>query len=409
MNFIHTADWHLGQKLVHQYREEEHDAFLSFLLAEINKRQTELLIVAGDIFDNGNPPNFAVAQYFDFLTKLLQTKCRNVVIVGGNHDSVSNLNSPKKLLQALNIHVTGGVSENYEEDIISINNSQNELTALVCAIPFLRERDLRVYEEGENDENRKDILVQRIAAHYQKMARKAEEIAEKKLPIIATGHLFMTDSEMKDENEDSEREIYIGNLGNVATSILPPAFHYVALGHIHKQQKVGGKEHIRYSGSPIPLSFSERNYHHVILSVDVDADCLPVVTPVEVPLFRRLIRFEGSIEEIKNKVEVLDFQENTAWAECIWEGEDATSEGVMQHLENHLKASGKNIELFKVSKKRLRHEGQMQEDFIREEANILDSPSLVFDKFLERKQFSDEQKDRLKAAFLAVLREHSQS
>jgi exonuclease SbcD len=408
MKFIHTADWHLGQKLIHQYRTEEHDAFLNFLFEQIKVEKSELLIIAGDVFDNGNPPRFAEKQYFDFLTKLLDTECNNVVIVGGNHDSAVSLNSAKQLLRALNIHVVGGISENPEEDIIPVVNRNKETVAVVCAIPFLRERDLRLYADNEDEENRQKLL-NGVSDYYKKMAEKALPYKNKGIPLIATGHLFLTDSEKSEEGEESEREIYVGNLANIEASLIPKEFDYVALGHIHKAQKIGSHAHIRYSGSPIPLSFSERNYRHVILSVEILPENSPVVVPIDVPLFRRLVRFEGTIEQIKNKIAKFENDENTAWAECIWEGEDSTYEGIMSALEKRIEECGKNIEIFKVERKKTHNRNESDDDFFSEDLSILDSPMTVFETFLRSKKYPEEDKDLLKEAFRELLGEIGQS
>ncbi|NRA49197.1 MAG: exonuclease subunit SbcD, partial [Phaeodactylibacter sp.] len=254
MKIIHTSDWHLGQKLLHNDREQEHRLALQWLLETIRKEKADGLIVAGDIFDIGNPPNYARSLYYQFLRNLLNTECRHVVITGGNHDSPAMLNAPRELLQALNVHVIGAAGEGPEDEVVVWKSPEDEIEAVIAAVPFLRDRDLRYSVAGETGLERVAQIKTGIRKHYDRVADHIAghyDIAS--VPVICTGHLYASGASASGKQDN----IYIGNTENIDAQHFPDLFDYVALGHIHRAQKVGGLEHVRYSGSLIPLSFSE--------------------------------------------------------------------------------------------------------------------------------------------------------
>ena len=149
MKILHTSDWHLGQRFLFNDREQEHQRALDWLADTIRTQEVDALIVAGDIFDINNPPNYARTMYYRFLTSLLGTSCRHIIITGGNHDSPSMLNAPRELLRLLNIHVVGAVGDALEEELVELKDSEGELELVVAAVPFLRDRDLRFSQAGE--------------------------------------------------------------------------------------------------------------------------------------------------------------------------------------------------------------------------------------------------------------------
>jgi DNA repair protein SbcD/Mre11 len=242
MRILHTADWHLGARLVERDRLPEHAAFLDWLIETLRSENIDALLVSGDVFDAANPPQDAVALYFDFLKRLADLKTVKAVITGGNHDSASHLNAPRELLKRFDVHVFGHAGEN---NIVDLGG------AVVAAVPFLRERDLRQATAGETLATVHEQVRAAIRAHYASQLSTCREIAKGR-SIIAMGHLTVLGA----TTSDSERDIHIGNLGSVGADIFD-GFDYTALGHLHRPQKVAGHETIRYSGSPIALSFSE--------------------------------------------------------------------------------------------------------------------------------------------------------
>ncbi|MCB0599303.1 MAG: exonuclease SbcCD subunit D C-terminal domain-containing protein [Lewinellaceae bacterium] len=296
MKIIHTSDWHLGQKFLYNGREEEHQMALDWLLATIREQQADGLIVAGDVFDIGNPPNYARRMYYRFLTQLMGTSCRHVVITGGNHDSPSMLNAPRELLQALNIHVVGEASEELEDEVIEWKNEQGELMAVIAAVPFLRDRDLHFSVSGEGGMDRIQRIKEGLRRHYREIGELVGEKYKKaKVPFIATGHLYATGAEASEKQDN----IYIGNKENIKAGDFPAVFDYVALGHIHRPQEVGGLSHVRYSGSLIPLSFSETRDEKSIYLLEFQGKQMKEAKSLAVPTFRRLKTIQGTLEEVE--------------------------------------------------------------------------------------------------------------
>lgn len=292
MKIIHTSDWHLGQRFLSFDREKEHQFALDWLRDTIVGQKADALIVSGDIFDIGNPPNTARKIYYRFLAGLLNTCCRHVVVIAGNHDSPSMLEAPREILQALNVHVVGTPLD----EIIELKNQKGEPEAVIVAVPFLREGFLHNSVAGESAETRLIRLRKAIRDHY---ADLASRIPNDRLPVLATGHLFAFGA-ISSEKQDN---IYLGDTQNIHAEEFPGIFSYVALGHIHRAQKVGGKEHIRYSGSLLPLSFSETKDEKGCYLLDFKGNELKKIQFLPSPTFRRLKTIEGDLETVKQRLE----------------------------------------------------------------------------------------------------------
>jgi exonuclease SbcD len=298
MKVLHTSDWHLGQKLLNLDRESEHQQALDWLSDLVREQEIRLLIVAGDIFDTGNPPNYARTLYYRFLASLINSPCRHIVIVGGNHDSPSMLEAPRALLQALNVHVVASVSENPLEDLLVLRDETGEPEAVVAAIPFLRDRDLRSAVLGETPEERRQRIQEGILAHFRKMGEAVEPWREAGIPLIATGHLYAQGAESTEKKDN----IYLGDTQNLRVENLPDIFDYLAFGHIHRPQRIGGKNHVRYCGSLIPLSFSEVLDQKLVLELQFNKGRLARVTEHPVPWFRRLKAIEGGLKDLEERM-----------------------------------------------------------------------------------------------------------
>lgn len=275
MKLLHTADWHLGARLVERERLPEQAAFLDWLIEVLKAEQVDALLVSGDVFDAANPPQEAVALYFDFLKRLADLKTVRAVITGGNHDSASHLNAPRELLKRFEVHVFGSAGET----VVDLGG------AVVAAVPFLRERDLRQAGTGETMATVQDQVKGAIRAHYAGQLAACRGVAQGR-PVIAMGHLTVLGA----VTSDSEREVHIGSLGHVGADVFE-GFDYTALGHLHRPQKVAGREVVRYSGSPIPLSFSEAGDAKSVVVIDTDGMKLRLLP---VPASRPLIRAEAN-------------------------------------------------------------------------------------------------------------------
>jgi exonuclease SbcD len=272
MRLLHTADWHLGARLVDRDRAAEQAAFLDWLVERLREERIDALLLSGDVFDTANPPQDAVALYFDFLKRLADLKTVRAIITGGNHDSASQLNAPRSLLRRFDVHVLGHAGDAHVVDLGG---------CVVAAVPYLRERDLRQSSSGETASSVQEQVRAAIRAHYATQLHACRAMAQGR-PVIAMGHLTVLNA----SPSDSERDIHIGNLGAISADVFD-GFDYTALGHLHRPQALGYAGRVRYSGSPIPLSFSEVSDTKSVVILDtqdMQAHTLPV------PPTRSLVR-----------------------------------------------------------------------------------------------------------------------
>jgi exonuclease SbcD len=344
MKILHTSDWHLGQKFQHRDRSEEHQSALHWLTETIQAESIDCLIVAGDIFDIGNPPNYARRMYYRFLTSLLSTSCRYIVIIGGNHDSPAMLNAPKDLLEAMNVYVLGTTTGDLHDQVLKLRNKEGKLEAVVAAVPFLRDKDLRASIAGETGEERKLAIRAGIRAHYQSISELVTPYRAQEIPTIAMGHLYVKGSYASDERAN----IYIGDTENIEAEQFSDLFDYVALGHIHRAQTFPTNERVHYSGSILPLSFSETKDDKIVKIVEIEAGSRIKVREVPVPLFRRLKTIELPFEELKVRLQQLheDYKdERTVWVDAI-----VTDDKMIPNLDLELRELARplNVELLKI-------------------------------------------------------------
>lgn len=262
LTLLHTSDWHLGRRLYGKPRYAEFEAFLQWQISAIIDNHVDILLIAGDIFDTNSPSNQAQQLYYQFLHDVKTTPCRHVVIVGGNHDSPSFLDAPKSLLKNFDIHVVGSMHADLDDEVLLLNDANGVPECIVCAVPYLRDRDVRQVGQAETLGDKENQLVAGIHAHYQAVSERAfakkyalEKQFDKSIPIIATGHLFMVGGQTLDG--DGVRDLYVGSLGSVSAQMFDRRYDYVALGHLHVPQSVGANDFIRYSGSPIAMGFGE--------------------------------------------------------------------------------------------------------------------------------------------------------
>jgi exonuclease SbcD len=302
MRIIHTSDWHLGQHFYGKSRAPEHQQFLNWLIEQSKSQQIDAIIVAGDIFDTGTPPSYAREMYFDFIAKLHQTHCQ-LVILAGNHDSVAMLSESKKLLKQLSTRVVSAVSGDIAEQVFVLNSLKNEQQAVICAIPFIRPRDIVKSYAGQSANEKQRSLQQAITEHYQGLFEQAQSLSQlnqadgTRLPIIATGHLTTIGA----STSESVRDIYIGTLEAFPASEFPAA-DYIALGHIHRPQKVTKSEHIRYSGSPIALSFDEANTQKSMVIAEFKNGDLSNTALCNVPCFQPLAMVKTHLETLSEDI-----------------------------------------------------------------------------------------------------------
>ncbi|PWU27131.1 exonuclease subunit SbcD [Pseudomonas sp. RW407] len=322
MRILHTSDWHLGQHFMGKSREAEHRAFCRWLVERVREHGVDAVIIAGDVFDTGAPPSYAREQYNRFIVELRETGA-SLVVLGGNHDSVAMLEESRELLAVLGTRVIAAAGADLDQQLLVLPQRDGTPGAVLCAIPFLRPRDLLASQAGQSAQDKQLALQQAIQAHYQALFALAEaKCAELGggLPIVATGHLTTVGASAS----ESVREIYVGSLEAFPTSAFPAA-DYIALGHIHRPQKVGGLEHIRYCGSPIALSFDEARQAKEVLLVDLDESGLRAVTPLAVPCFQPLQSLVGNLDSLPAALAEaanLGTPERPVWVEVLVRADD---------------------------------------------------------------------------------------
>ncbi|WP_248740696.1 exonuclease SbcCD subunit D C-terminal domain-containing protein [Pseudomonas kribbensis] len=280
MRLFHTSDWHLGQNLHGQERDFEHSCFLEWLLRQLKLAQPDVLLIAGDIFDTVNPPVKAQERLYDFIVSAHeQQPLLTIVMIAGNHDSGSRIELPAPLMRRLRTHALGRVlwlddgQLDSERLLLPLPNASGEIAAWCLALPFLRPAEVTGAQLGDN-------YLRGIGQVHEWLIEAANARRQPGQALIAISHAHMAGGSV---SEDSERSLIIGNAEALPASLFGPGISYVALGHLHKPQKVNGEERIRYSGSPIPLSFSEISYQHQILDVVLDGETLVSVEPILIP------------------------------------------------------------------------------------------------------------------------------
>ena len=394
MRVLHTSDWHIGRTLYGRKRYEEFEAFLTWLAETIQQNEIDALLVAGDVFDTSAPSNRAQELYYRFLCRVAASSCRHVVVVAGNHDSPSFLNAPKELLKALDVHVVGSSTSSPEDEVLVLCNEQDAPELIVCAVPYLRDRDIRVAEAGESVEDKERKLIEGIRTHYAAVAALAEQKREElgvDIPIVGTGHLFTAGGQTVDG--DGVRELYVGSLAHVTAGIFPACFNYLALGHLHVPQKVNGSETIRYSGSPLPMGFGEAKQQKSVCQVEFHSTAASVQL-IDVPVFQKLERVKGDWEGISNRIIELSATDSQGWLEVIYDGTE-----VIGDLRERLEAaiSGTQMEILRIKNNRIieRVLGQIHEEETLDDLNVND----VFERCLAVHDVPEEQRPELLRAY----------
>ena len=286
MRLFHTSDWHLGQNLHGQERDFEHACFLTWLLAQLAQQQPDVLLIAGDIFDTVNPPVKAQERLYDFIVSAHEQQPKlTIVMIAGNHDSGSRIELPAPLMRRLRTHALGRVlwlddgQLDAERLLIPLPDASGEIAAWCLALPFLRPAEVTGAHLG-------DDYLRGIGQVHEWLIEAANTKRKPGQALIAISHAHMAGGSI---SEDSERSLIIGNAEALPASLFGPSISYVALGHLHKPQRVNNEERIRYCGSPIPLSFSEIGYQHQILDVTLKGETL---VSVETRLIPRAVNLQ---------------------------------------------------------------------------------------------------------------------
>ncbi len=399
MKFLHTSDWHLGRTLYGRSRYDEFSAFLEWLAALIESERVDALLVAGDVFDSAMPSSRAQELYYSFIHKVAcSTICHHVVITSGNHDSPSFLNAPKALLRALDVHVVGSASEEPTGEVVELRDSRGVLEAIVCAVPHLRDRDIRSVEAGESLEEKSRKLLDGIERHYREVCQAGEVLRQDvggAVPMVAMGHLFTAGGTTVDG--DGVRELYVGSLAHVSRTIFPAGIDYLALGHLHVPQRVGGEEHLRYSGSPLPMGFGEARQQKEVVLIDF-LEGERSITQVAVPLFQPLERISGSVEAVTSRIYCLKAEGSSAWLEIEYTGAELPG-NLRELLEEAVKGSSLEIRRIKNNRLATLVLHQLSEHESLDELGAFD----VFERCLNAGKVPDAQRPDLLQAYQEIV------
>lgn len=398
MKLLHTSDWHIGRALYNRKRYDEFEAFLNWLGELIESENIDVLLVAGDVFDNTTPSNRAQELYYRFLCRVAASANRHVVIIAGNHDSPSFLDAPRQLLKFLNVNVVGCISANPSDELIVISDSKGEARLIVCAIPYLRDRDIRTAEDGESVEDKERKIIEGIRTHYRLVCdaaeRKRAELG-KPVPIVAMGHLFAAAGRTVDG--DGVRELYIGALAQVKADVFPDCIDYLALGHLHVPQTVGGSDVIRYCGSPLPIGFNEAEKQKSVVVVEFGGND-PQVQNIPVPCFQELKVLRGDWSTISTGINELKAEGSNAWLEIIYEGDEITSN--LQERLDEIVAGG-TLEILRTKNNRVieRALAGMNSEETLDDLDVTD----VFQRCLQAHDVPEEQQASLLSAYREII------
>jgi exonuclease SbcD len=391
MKILHTSDWHLGQSFFTKSRKEEHQEFIDWLLQQAIKEQIDAVIIAGDIFDTGTPPSYAREMYNQFVVDMQKLNCV-LVVLGGNHDSVSTLNESKQILACLNTFVVASTGISIDEQVITIPDKLGQPAAILCAVPFIRARDVLQSSAGETGLQKRQALGDAIKQHYQALYQIAEAKRQDtglEIPIIATGHL----TALGVSQSESVRDIYIGTLDGFAADGFPPA-DYIALGHIHKPQVVAKSEHIRYCGSPIPLSFDELGTQKQVMLVEFTGSKRSRLQAIDIPNFQPMLVIKGDLATIEEALQQFDADAKTDIKSLpVWLCLEVDTQDYLSDLQQRIQSmtEGLHVEVLQLRRSRNQRRqllGQMQSETLAEL-----KPEDVFEKRIAMETFDtdDEQ------------------
>ena len=402
MKILHTSDWHLGRSLYGHKRYEEFSAFLDWLAQTIEGKKVDALLVAGDVFDTSTPSNKAQELYYRFLCRVAASCCRHVVVIAGNHDSPSFLNAPKDILRALNVHVVGCVTNALGDEVIALRNDDEKPEAIVCAVPYLRDKDIRTVEPGETIDDKNTKLVEGLKNHYAGVCAIAEQKqAEFKkaghgiVPIIAMGHLFTAGGKTLDD--DGVRELYVGSLAHIGANVFPESIDYLALGHLHVPQLVGNVAHMRYCGSPIPMGYGEASQEKKVVLIEFSS-VKPDIEELAVPCFQKLVRIVGPLPAIHKKLKELKIEESKAWLEIEYTGGEVVG-NLSEMIDEEI--AGSSMEIIRIKNRPIMErvinaiaEGESLDDLNEED---------VFNRCLDSFDVQGEDRQELTASYKEVI------
>lgn len=409
MKILHTADWHIGQ-LFHEYdRTYEHQEFLNWLVDTLQTEQIDVLLISGDVFDISNPSASSIKMFYSFLNRATKINpYLQIIITAGNHDSASRLEAPKPLLESSNVHIIGLVEKDaegnidYQNLLVPIHDDSKNVKIWCLAIPFLRMSDYPIILNCNNPYSEGVTALYKEAFEYANLKKQDGQT------IIAMGHLHTHHAEVSDL--DKTERLIMGGVECIPASAFHQDIKYVALGHIHKAQRIGGQDHIRYSGSPLPMSFSELNYRHQVIVFKLDKE-ISELKSIEIPLSVPLQRIPKTAQPLH---EVIGLLENLSEPDDIKEPFPYLEvrillEGPEPALRHKIETAlmGKKVRLAKIDVKYPASTQQISEFITPEKLNEL-QPIDIFGKVYQQR-YNSEIPDTILQLFQQVTQEINQT
>ncbi|QFU00785.1 Nuclease SbcCD subunit D [Halomonas sp. THAF5a] len=369
MRLIHTADWHLGQSFHGQERHAEHRAFLTWLLDTLVERDADALLVAGDIFDVVNPSLAAQALLYDFIVDAhRRLPGLEIVLIAGNHDSGNRIELPAPLMRRLNTHALGRVYWQDDGDLdaerllVPLTDAEGATRAWCLALPFLRPAEvtgagMRADMGDDEDDGAPNDYVTGINRVHTRLIEAARARREPGQALVAMSHAHLHGAAV---SEASERPIVIGGEESISAALFPDDIAYVALGHLHRAQQVG-EARIRYSGSPLPLDFSEVSYPHQVVEVVLEGEALATTEALPVPRPVAMHRVgPAPLERVLAELEALEDDPEQPRDRWPWLEVRVELEAPMPDLRARVEAAleGKALRLLRLERRLPRVEGE---------------------------------------------------
>jgi exonuclease SbcD len=299
LRLLHTSDWHLGHALHGFERAFEHERLVAWLLDTVEAEAVDAVLVSGDVYDAASPPLEAQQLWYHFLVEAWRRVPHlQILVIGGNHDSPARLDATDPFLRAMErLHVVGGVPRRdgkplLDRLVLPLRDRAGQVQAWVAAVPFLRAADTGAGTE--------DAVAEATHRFFAQALAEARSRREEGQALVAMGHLYLVGTQV---SSLSERHLFAGNQSAVSHDLFPADVAYAALGHLHLAQRVGEREHVRYAGSLLPLSFTERDYPHGVVVVELDGARAARVRPLRAPRFLELLRVPdagpaGALEDV---------------------------------------------------------------------------------------------------------------
>jgi exonuclease SbcD len=312
MRILHTSDWHLGVQLHEASLEEEQQRFLDWLLEQIRERDIHALIVAGDIFHFAQPSNSARKMLYRFLDQAEDIEhLRHILLISGNHDSPSTLETPTPLLDHTRVHVVADARdavENPGKHLIPLTNDANEVEAVVAAIPYVHSWHLGVRGADMSLKEERNAIADALANLYQRCAEHASD-QWPDATRIATGHLTCGKPSADDFTTNVHQlgtDERIGGIEGFGSNIFGDSYNYVALGHIHRAYPVD--DHVWYAGTPVATRFVEGETPRSVRLIETKHGGAIDTSAIQVPRWRDLPAFRGSPDDVLQAI--ADYEHN---------------------------------------------------------------------------------------------------